>query len=140
MQLSEEQRYKIVQFIIDLYKNEMIANNGEFTERAKQKQEDFGSSRFKYCVAGDVPIGRYIEENNMTELLKCTSSLWTLYDKDRCAWNWLFLLLTDTYINNDAKFEEVLALNRKLYGIEKTKTSLEKAADLLDDSDEFEDI
>jgi len=139
MQLSEEQRYKIVQFIIDLYKNGMIANNGEFTELAKQKQEDFGSSRFKYCVAGDVPIGRYIEENNMSELLKRTSSLWTLYDKDRCAWNWLFLLLTDTYINNDAKFEEVLNLNREMYGL-KNKTSLEKAADLLDDSDEFEDI
>lgn len=140
MKLSEQQKYELVQFIIDLYKNGIINNNGEFTELGKQRQEDFGSSRFKYCLAGTPNVKKYVEENDTTELLRYASSIWTLYDKDRCAWNWLFLLLTETYINNNEKFEEVLALNRKLYGIEKTKSSLEKAADLLDDTDEFEDI
>ena len=140
MQLSEQQRYKIVQFIIDLYKNGIIDDDGKFTELGKQKQEEFGSSRFMYCLAGDPNVKKYVEENNIAELYNYSSSIWLLFDKNRCSWNWLFLLIGNTYINNNDKFEEVLALNRKMYGIEKTKTSLEKAAELLDDSNEFEDI
>ena len=140
MELSEQQRYELVQFIIDLYKNGIIDTTGKFTDLGQQKQEEFGSSRFLYCIGCDPDIKKYIEENNIAELYDCSTSIWMLFNKERCSWNWLFLLIRNNHITDNDKFEEVLALNREMYGIEKSKTSLEKAADLLDDSDEFEDI
>jgi len=139
MQLSEQQRQKIIQYIIDLYKNGMIDKNGKFTDLGNEKQNEFTGTSFIYCVVGEEPVGKFVEENNTAELRRLTSSIWLLFDKDRCSWNWLFILIVDSKINNDAKFEAILNLNREMYGL-KNKTSLEKAAELLDDSDEFEDI
>lgn len=140
MQLSEQQRYKLVQYIIDLYKNGMIDGDGKFTKLGTEKQNEFTGAWFIYCVSGDPDIKKYVEENNIAELYNYSSSIWMLFSKERCSWNWLFLLIGNGHITDDAKFEEVLALNRKMFGIEIPKTSLEKAAELLDDSNEFEDI
>ena len=139
MELSEQRRNKIVQYIIDLYKNGIIDKDGKFTDIGAKKQEEFTGAWFIYCIAGEEPVGKYVEENNLEKLRGLAGSVWLLFDKDRCSWNWLFILAVDSVINNDAKLEAVLNLNREMYGL-KNKTSLEKAADLLDDSDEFEDI
>lgn len=139
MKLSEQQKYELVQYIIDLYKNGIIDKNGKYTSLGNQKQDEAGSTTFLYCVSGEPPLDKYIEENNMVELLKYATSIWILFDKERCSWGWLFQLLNNNHINNNDKFEEILALNRKMYGIDRVKTSLEKAAELLAD-DEFEDI
>ena len=139
MELSEQRRNKIVQYIIDLYKNGIIDKVGKFTDLGDDKQKEFTGTSFIYCIAGEEPVGKYVEENNLEKLRGLAGSVWLLFDKDRCSWNWLFILAVDSVINNDAKLEAVLNLNREMYGL-KNKTSLEKAADLLDDSDEFEDI
>lgn len=140
MELSEQQKNKLVQYIIDLYKNGIIDKDGKFTDLGNEKQNEFCGGSFTYCLVNDEPVGKFIEENNIAELDRISSSIWVLFNKERCSWDWLFRLLFNNHITNNAKFEEVLALNRKLYGIEIAKTSLEKAAELLDDSDEFEDI
>ncbi len=140
MQLSEQQKDKLVQYIIDLYKNGLIDNVGKFTDLGDNKQKEFVGRSFIYCLAGEPQIGKAIEENNLAEVRRQVNSIWLLFDKDNCSWNWLFILLVDSVINNNDKFEAILALNRKMFGIETNKTSLEKAAELLDDSDEFEDI
>lgn len=140
MQLLEPQRYKIVQYIIDLYKNGIIDKDGKFTDLGYEKQTEFCGGCFVYCLSNDEPVGKFIEENNMAELDRISISIWVLFNKERCSWNWLYILLSNNHITDNAKFEEVLALNRKMYGIEIAKTSLEKAAELLDDTNEFEDI
>lgn len=140
MELSEQQRNKLVHYIIDLYKNGIIDKDGKFTDLGYKKQTEFCGGSFIYCLANDEPVGKFIEENNMAELDRISNSVWLLFNKERCSWNWLFILLSNNHITDNAKFEEVLALNRKMYGIEIAKTSLEKAADLLDDNNEFEDI
>ena len=139
MQLLEPQRNKIAQYIIDLYKNGIIDKLGKFTYIGDDKQKEFANSSFIYCVAGEEPVGKYVEENNLEKLRGLAGSVWLLVDKDRSSWNWLFILVVDGVINNDAKLEAVLNLNREMYGL-KNKSSLEKAAELLDDSNEFEDI
>ncbi|MBO7694273.1 MAG: hypothetical protein J6T10_16770 [Methanobrevibacter sp.] len=139
MQLSEQQRNKIAQYIIDLYKNGIIDKDGKFTNLGDEKQKEFTGTSFLYCVAGEEPVGKYVEENNLEKLRSLAGSIWLLFDKDRSSWNWLFILAVDSVVNNDAKLEAVLNLNREMYGL-KNKTSLEKAAELLDDSNEFEDI
>lgn len=140
MQLSDQQKDKLVQYIVDLYKNGLIDNVGKFTDLGDNKQKEFTGRSFIYCLAGEPQIGNAIEENNLAEVRRQVNSIWLLFDKDNCSWNWLFILLVDSVINNNDKFEAILALNRKMFGIESNKSSLEKAAELLDDSDEFEDI
>lgn len=139
MQLLEPQRNKIAQYIIDLYKNGIIDKLGKFTYIGNDKQKEFANNSFIYCVAGEEPVGKYVEENNLEKLRGLAGSVWLLIDKDRSSWNWLFVLLADSVINNDNKLETILNLNREMYGL-KNKSSLEKAAELLDDSNEFEDI
>ena len=140
MELSEQQRYKLVQYIIDLYKNGIIDKDGKFTDLGYEKQTKFCDGCFVYCLSNDEPVGKFIEENNKAELDRISTSIWVLFNKERCSWNWLYILLSNNHITDNAKFEEVLALNRKMYGIEIAKTSLEKAAELLDDTNEFDDI
>lgn len=139
MQLLEPQRNKIAQYIIDLYKNGIIDKTGKFTYLGNDKQKEFANNSFLYCVAGEEPVGKYVEENNMAKLRGLAGSIWILLDKDRSSWNWLFIPIADSVINNDDKLDVVLNLNREMYGL-KNKSSLEKAAELLDDSNEFEDI
>lgn len=139
MQLLEPQRNKIAQYIIDLYKNGIIDKMGKFTYIGDDKQKEFANNSFLYCVAGEEPVGKYVEENNIEKLRGLAGSVWVLLDKDCSSWNWLFIPIVDGVINNDAKLDAVLNLNREMYGL-KHKSSLEKAAELLDDSNEFEDI
>jgi len=157
MQLTDKQTDIIIDFTILLYNNGLITSSGKFTRKAKDLQREFnrahelGSNDFHnyffHALRFELEVNHWqniINTNNINKLTYIRNFLKDGYiwlaakmqsQTDSYDWHWAGLY----NIRNDDVFKEILNVNRKIYKLP-SQDSLERAAELLADNEEFDDI